>query len=69
MSLSNDISKCRGEGCLFKVTCWRFRCPGNPMWQSYANFDDDKKQSDCEGYSKLTKSQIEFLKKEDKEKK
>jgi hypothetical protein len=61
-----DITKCEGKNCLFKVTCWRFRAPADSIYQSYSNFDDDMKQSDCEGYLKLSKLQIEFLKKEKK---
>lgn len=32
-----DISKCDGEGCEQKDTCWRFLAPSNPYRQSYMN--------------------------------
>lgn len=42
-----DISKCRGEGCPIKESCYRFTAP-NGYWQSYSDFkyEDGK----CEFY-------------------
>jgi hypothetical protein len=33
----SDISKCRGNKCKVKDTCWRYKAPANPHYQSYFN--------------------------------
>jgi hypothetical protein len=30
-----DISKCHGEGCHKKETCYRYTAPADKHWQSY----------------------------------
>ena len=47
-----DISKCDGEGCRDKETCWRYKAPDD-QWQSYGDFkpvDGGK----CEDYWEVT---------------
>lgn len=40
-----DISKCSGEGCDKKETCWRYLAPSS-SWQSFMNPDP----KDCDHY-------------------
>ena len=43
-----DISKCDGENCDRKQTCWRFTAPSNEHRQSY--MAPEKRGSECEYY-------------------
>ena len=31
----SDITKCDGEGCPLRSSCWRFLAPADPQWQSW----------------------------------
>lgn len=44
----NDISKCSGDGCDIKEYCWRFGCPGDPLYQAYVMITPNRKAfCDC----------------------
>lgn len=45
---SSDISKCEGQSCPVKESCWRYVCPADPLRQSYIEFE--YKDGKCEGY-------------------
>lgn len=47
MMPSSDISKCNGDGCAKRDSCWRFVCPPNAHWQAYMQpvFEDGECQS------------------------
>ena len=48
-----EISMCTNKDCPSKETCWRFKAPPKPFWQSYCGFvvyDDEDK---CEHYMEM----------------
>lgn len=49
-----DISKCTGQNCPLKDTCYRYTSPKSMVWQSYLGkvpYDHTKKE--CEFYWKV----------------
>lgn len=57
-----DISKCNGENCPIKETCWRYLAPDG-HWQSYMNYEYNKEKNKCDGYWKVeSKSQMKRFK-------
>lgn len=49
-----DISKCQGNDCTLKETCYRFTAIANPRWQSYAGFKQ-KEDGTCDDYWQVKK--------------
>ena len=45
-----DISKCNGNGCTLKESCYRFTAKANPWWQSYGAFHQNINTGECEHY-------------------
>jgi hypothetical protein len=45
-----DISKCSGEGCPMKETCYRFTAIADKLWQSYFMNAPIKEDNTCEYY-------------------
>ena len=45
-----DISKCNGDGCTLKESCYRFTAEANSFWQSYGVFNQDLETMKCEHY-------------------
>ena len=57
----NDISKCFGRKCRRKKTCWRYTAPAS-KWQSYADFDKNKRCRDYLDTRGLTDQEVrDFL--------
>ena len=54
-----DISKCKGEGCIKKQTCYRFLAPSS-SWQSFIKPDP----SDCKMYWNNEPQQLKKRKKD-----
>jgi hypothetical protein len=52
-----DISKCDGENCPLKESCYRFTVESNPLWQSYfSEVPYDKEKEECNYYLKNERS-------------
>lgn len=47
-----DISKCNGNNCTLKETCYRFTAVANPYRQTYAPFSQEK-DGTCKSYWKV----------------
>lgn len=47
-----DISKCHGENCEKRDTCYRFTAKADPHWQSY--MDPHRDATECRSYWPLT---------------
>ena len=45
-----DISKCSGEGCPMKETCYRFTAIADKLWQSYFMNAPIKEDNTCDYY-------------------
>jgi len=44
-----DIAMCRGDGCLMRVKCYRYRAIRNPNWQSiYSQSPLDITTQECD---------------------
>ena len=39
----SDISKCNGEGCSKKDSCYRYLAPSSEKWQSYISVEEPDK--------------------------
>ena len=50
-----DISKCLGEGCKIKSSCYRYIVKPDEFWQSYSDFEPSKDGKKCEHYWKIKK--------------
>ena len=45
----SDITKCKGENCPLKETCWRFLAPEERLYQSYfLGIPYSKEKKECE---------------------
>lgn len=53
-----DISKCTGEKCKKKETCYRYLAKGDELWQSYFASPNPKK---CSAYWEVSKDQVKKL--------
>ena len=56
-----DITKCTAKNCKIKDTCHRYTAYDD-MYQSYANFNNDKEVNDkkeCDNYLKGRKKEVE----------
>lgn len=50
-----DITMCTAKNCKIKDTCYRFTAKADRLYQSYANFNNDKEvkdKKDCSDYQK-----------------
>jgi hypothetical protein len=46
-----DITKCLGNTCKIKETCYRYTAPASTHWQSYMQvFQEVNKPEDCDSY-------------------
>lgn len=52
-----DISKCNGNNCTLKDTCYRFTATSNPHWQTFGVFSQDETTGKCEYYWKDVKNE------------
>lgn len=44
----SDISKCTGESCEKRDTCYRFTAPVEPLWQAY--LEPNRTATECLSY-------------------
>lgn len=52
-----DITKCANKKCKIKELCYRYTAKDD-LWQSYANFNDNKEikdKKDCQYYLSIQK--------------
>jgi hypothetical protein len=45
----SDITKCLGEGCVLRNTCYRYTAISNPHWQSFFT-SSPLQENGCEHY-------------------
>ena len=58
----SDITKCKGENCPLKETCWRFLAPEERLYQSYfLGIPYSKEKEKCEYYWEKEKSNVSNL--------
>lgn len=65
-NIMTDITKCKGEQCSIKDTCYRYTAPSESRYQSYAAFDElykDKNSGPCEYYCHSDVTQLTLAKK------
>lgn len=63
-----DITKCSGEHCPLKESCYRYFSKANPYWQSYFDIIPyDLHTNECEDYWKMDQFEKSLVKKLDKE--
>lgn len=56
-----DITKCANKNCKIKDKCYRFLAKADPLYQSYADFNNSKVIStpkECEYYWKKVKGGV-----------
>lgn len=57
-----DITMCKGEGCPFRMDCYRYMGPCDPLRQSYFAvapiYNDDNGEMYCEYYMRLTEEEV-----------